>query len=98
MSRRILLRPEAQTELIEARDWYESHRPGLGSRFWAAAEDAISAIAERPLAYPRVHGETRRKILERFPYAVFYRVVQEEVVILGVVHGRRHPRSWKSRS
>ena len=95
---RLVLRPQAEAELLEARDWYEARRPGLGGVFCAEIDIAIEAIAERPLAYPCVHGEIRRTILLRFPYAVFYRVLQDEIVVLGVVHGRRHPRSWQSRA
>jgi len=94
---RLVLRPQAEAELLAARDWYEARRSGLGCGFCAAVDLAIMAIMERPLAYPCVHGETRRKILHRFPYAVFYRVLQDEIVVLGVVHSRRHPRSWQFR-
>ena len=97
MTLRLVLRPQAEAELLEARDWYEARSPGLGAVFCAAVDVEMVAIAERPLAYPRVHGEMRRTILRRFPYAVFYHVLQDEIVVLGVVHGRRHPRLWQSR-
>jgi plasmid stabilization system protein ParE len=44
-----------------------------------------------------VRGETRRALLRRFPYAIYFRLLDEEIVILGVVHGRRHPRIWERR-
>jgi plasmid stabilization system protein ParE len=39
----------------------------------------------------------RRAILRRFPYGVFFRTTTDEIIILGVIHGRRHPRQWRSR-
>jgi plasmid stabilization system protein ParE len=35
--------------------------------------------------------------LRRFPFAVFY-TFEEDVVILGVLHGSRHPRHWMRRA
>ncbi len=57
----------------------------------------MQAVATRPLSFPKVHGEMRRAILRRFPYGVLFRTTADEVIILGVIHGRRHPRLWKSR-
>jgi hypothetical protein len=28
---------------------------------------------------------------------VFFRTTEAQVIILGIVHGRRHPRLWRSR-
>ena len=39
--------------------------------------------------YPRVHRETRRAILQRFPYAIYFRVAGEEIVVLAVDRDQR---------
>jgi hypothetical protein len=36
----------------------------------------------------------RRVLVERFPYAVFFRETADELVVLGCIHGRRDPRRW----
>ncbi|MSP39496.1 MAG: type II toxin-antitoxin system RelE/ParE family toxin [Deltaproteobacteria bacterium] len=41
-----------------------------------------------------VHGEVRRAIVSRFPFAVFYLVEPSRVVILRVLHTSRDPRLW----
>jgi hypothetical protein len=33
----------------------------------------MEKIAENPSRFRRVHGETRRALLDRFPYAVYFR-------------------------
>jgi plasmid stabilization system protein ParE len=55
------------------------------------------AIVEYPLAHPRVHGEARRALVRRFPYAIYFRAMSDEVVVLAVMHGRRFPRRWRLR-
>lgn len=93
----IVFRPEAEGEALDVRGWYESRSSGLGQRFSAELESLIERIAEEPLAFPRIHGETRRAVFHRFPYAVYFRVGVDAVVVLAI-HGRQHPSNWQRRS
>jgi hypothetical protein len=38
---RLLIRPQAEADLREARNWYENQRPGLGDEFLADFAIAI---------------------------------------------------------
>jgi plasmid stabilization system protein ParE len=93
---RVVVRPEAARELRATHQWYESRREGLGREFAEAVEAVLLRIAEQPFAFPRVHSETRRAVLTRFPYAVYFGLHGEDVVVLAV-HGRQHPSRWQSR-
>lgn len=97
MTSRIVLRPQARAEVEAAREWYEQQAPGLGSRFVSALDDSLLRLAEQPLAHACVSGDLRRAHLRRFPYAVFFRTRGDEVVVVAVMHGRRHPQRWRSR-
>ena len=97
MTPRLVFRPEAETELLDARAWYEAERVGFGAVFAAPVETAVTAILDNPLAYPRVKGDTRRAPIRRFPYAVYFRPTEDEIIVLAVMHGRRHARNWRSR-
>jgi hypothetical protein len=63
----VVFRPQAEDEALEVRQWYESRRPGLGREFGQALDVLIARIAASPFAFPRVHNETRRAVLSRFP-------------------------------
>ena len=93
----MLFRPEAEGELLEAREWYETRRPGLGREFAVAVDEIVNRIVEKPLLYQLAYKETRRAVLSRFPYAVYYRLVADDIVVLAV-HGRQHQSRWRSRS
>lgn len=95
MNRLVRFRPEAEGDALETRDWYESRREGLGTEFRKELDTTIERIVANPHMYRPVHGETRRAVLDRFPYAVYFRVADEIVVL--AVHGRQHPKRWKSR-
>jgi plasmid stabilization system protein ParE len=36
-------------------------------------------------------------LLRRFPYGVFYRVIEGQVVVVACFHAKRHPRIWRGR-
>lgn len=97
MALQVVFRPQAEDEALEVRQWYEARRAGLGRKFGQAVDGLIARIASNPLAFPRVHNETRRAVLTRFPYAIYFRVADDALVVLAV-HGRQHPARWKRRS
>jgi plasmid stabilization system protein ParE len=93
---RVVFRPQAEDEAIQVRRWYETRRAGLGQEFGQAVDGLIARIATNPLAFPRAHNETRRAVLSRFPYAIYFRVADDTAVVLAI-HGRQHPVRWKRR-
>jgi plasmid stabilization system protein ParE len=96
VSRRVVFRPQAEDELLEVQRWYESRRTGLGGEFAQAIDALVARVADQPLSFPQVHGETRRAVLARFPYAISFRIDAEDVVVLAV-HGRQHPSRGQTR-
>jgi hypothetical protein len=52
MSRRLIVRPEAEAEMADAFDWYEDRLSGLGSEFLLCVDAAFSAILRSPQEYP----------------------------------------------
>jgi len=97
VTRAPFFRPQAEAEALEARRWYDGRRAGLGDEFGADVDAAVARIVEHPLAFPRVRGETRRAVLTRFPYALYFRITDDSIVVLAV-HGRQDPSRWHRRS
>ena len=98
MTSRVLFRPQARAELLEAQAWYEKQAPGLGADFALTVAAATAGIGRFPHAHPAVHGNIRKAVLRRFPYALLYVAEAESVVVLGCYHHRRDPEGWHSRS
>jgi plasmid stabilization system protein ParE len=92
-----IVRPAAAADVDDAFLWYEVQRPGLGHEFLASADALIAAIAEHPLRYPVIRRDTRRALMRRFPYAMYFRIYGELVVVVACMHGRRNPRRWQVR-
>jgi toxin ParE1/3/4 len=97
VSRRLVVRPQADQELFAAAEWYERRGTGLAAEFLRAFDAATAAVQRNPLQYPQVHHSMRRVLLRRFPYALIYAATEEEIVILACTHQRQHPRRWQMR-
>ena len=95
---RIVVRPAAAADIGEAFLWYENQRAGLGNEFLGAAQAVIDAIAARPDMHPVIQRNTRRALLRRFPYAIYYRVYPDVIAVVACMHGRRDPRRWQVRA
>lgn len=98
MIRPLIVRPEAEADLAEGRDWYDSQRQGVGLEFLASVERVFSRIRETPELHAVEFRSVRRTGIERFPYVVYHRLVLESVEGLAVLHGSRDPRRWRSRA
>jgi toxin ParE1/3/4 len=71
----MIIRPEAEADLVNARDWYERQREGLGAAFLLCVEEVLERIGRTPEIYTAVYHDIRRALTHRFPYAVYYRRV-----------------------
>jgi toxin ParE1/3/4 len=97
VTRRIVFRPQLEVEVAEAASWYEAQRQGLGKDFLHAVDRTVSALAEHPLRFRKVHRESRRAPVDRFPYGIIFQVTEEEIVLVACMHSRRHPGHWQGR-
>lgn len=97
MTAQLTFHAGVETELADAAAWYDLQREGLGESFVAAVGASFAAIAAMPAAGAPWH-EYRKRGVRRFPYVVFYRVLDaESVEITAVAHMHRRPGYWLDR-
>ena len=94
---RVRLHPEARAELRESRKWYYERSPLSATAFAHAVDNAVSRIVGAPTQYPLADHGTRKLVLQRFPFNIFYLPGESEIVIVAVAHQKRRPGYWSSR-
>ena len=97
MSLRLDFRSAAANDLEEAAGWYESKQSGLGRRFLEEINLSLERVQESPLSFAIAEDEIRRSVVSRFPYCIYFIVETDRVVVIAIVHARRHAHRWKSR-
>jgi mRNA-degrading endonuclease RelE of RelBE toxin-antitoxin system len=101
MNWQVVLRPEAQEDIIQAAAWYEGQGDGLGTEFREAVFEVLDELTVNPFLNCRQHARRhiRWRYHKRFPYRVLYEIIEEEktVVVAAVIHAARHDRHWQRR-
>lgn len=97
MSLELFIRPEAEADALEAYRWYNEQLPGLGGEFLGEIDRALENIRANPEAHRKLHREFRRVLTRRFPYAVFYALRDNRIVVFAILHTARDPRLWRKR-
>lgn len=84
----------AQQDLLSGFRFYEVQENGLGSYFL----DALYADIDSLMFYGGVHivvdGDYHRMLSKRFPFAIYYRMDSEVVLVYAVLDCRRSP-AWR---
>jgi plasmid stabilization system protein ParE len=91
-------RQDAETDVADAAAWYENQSAGLGAEFLDEILTTCNIIAENPQMYPVLYRGTRRAVIHKFPFGIYYRAENDLVIIVGVMHASRDPNKWKKRT
>ncbi len=67
-----VFRPAAADDVRRAYAWYEQAREGLGEEFLAEVRATMERVLSAPSSYPILHRQTRRALIRRFPYGLFF--------------------------
>jgi toxin ParE1/3/4 len=90
--------PLAEQELLDAVAYYGQEQSGLDLEYLDEVKRAVNLLILYPDAGTKVRGSIRRLILPRFPYSLFYRVLEsQQIRILAVAHHKRSPQYWVKR-
>lgn len=91
MNYNIEIRPLAAIEIIEAYDWYELQRVGLGLEFLNELDTFYDSLQRNPHTYSFYEKPVREGKIKRFPYSVVYEVIKATIVIYSVFMVKQDP-------
>jgi toxin ParE1/3/4 len=94
---RLISDPRADLDVEAAFEWYEKEQPGVGFEFLDELRAAYNRVANAPLKYQLLRSEIRRALLKRFPFAVYFVIDGNDIVVLAVLHASRDPAEWQRR-
>ena len=86
-----------EADVEAAFNWYEGEEPGLGLEFLEELRAAYHRILDHPLGYQDLRSGIRRALTRRFPYAVYFSIEEEAIVIVAVLSTARDPEEWQRR-
>ena len=94
---RIEAEPAVEADIEAALNWYELEQPGLGLEFLKELRAAYYRILESPFGYQDLRSGIRRALTRRFPYAVYFSIEDDVIVVVAILHTARDPSEWQFR-
>ena|SRR5258708_27419141 len=91
---RIEILDQAEEDLIEGFHFYEGQQAGLGSYFLANLYADIESLRLYGGVHQKAYKHYQRLLSRRFPFGVFYTVLENTVFIRAVLDCRRDP-AWQ---
>ncbi len=93
----VVILPEAEAELQDAVEYYDSKGTDLGDRLMEAYFRALDRIRDFPHVHPKGRLKTRKCKLQRFPYTLVYLIGGELIIVYALAHQSRKPGYWRGR-
>jgi len=93
----VFFHPEAEIELDLTISFYEQHQRGLGLDFLDEVLQGISKIRDNPARWPKHKYGTRKLLLHRFPFYLYYFEQMDCLWIVAMAHCSRQPGYWLER-
>jgi plasmid stabilization system protein ParE len=90
---------DALQDVKEAKRWYKNQKPGIEIRFSEAIKVSIYKLQKNPFAYAIRYKNVRISHPKSFPYGIHFCIddIKLQIVIIAIVHNKRHPNTAKDR-
>ena len=92
---RLIIKAQAEIDLLEAAQWYERQQEGLGGQFLDAVDDKLMKVVQNTLLHQLRYKMVRFALINRFPFAIHYKVEDKTIFIIAVLSTHRNPRIWE---
>ena len=91
MAYKLEIRPLATMEILEAFDWYDLQRVGLGVEFLDELDTFYKSLLRNPSSYGYHDKPVRQGKMERFPYVVVFEIFDELILVYSVFMTKQDP-------
>ena len=97
MDRGIRYHPLFDCDVREAARWYDRRSAGLGDAFVEVVRQCTADVIADPKRFGKSPTGCRYIRLPRFPYVLLFDLVDDELLMLGVLHTARSMEKWRER-
>lgn len=87
----LIIKEEANNEIIESFLYYESKSEGLGGKFEIHLGIYFDRISKYPYHYQIKRNPYREAFIKKFPFIIIYEIIENKVVVYSVFNTKRSP-------
>ena len=86
-----------ELDVEAAFEWYEAEETSLGIVFIEELRSTYLRILNNPLAFQEIRLGIRRALTRKFPYAIYFVIESQTILVIAVLHTARDPEEWQKR-
>lgn len=94
---RVKILRDASQDLIDGYHFYERQSEGVGRYFLSSLIADIESLVLNARIYRIIFDDYHCLVSKRFPFAVYYKIEEDIVVVHAVLDSRRDPESIRRR-
>ncbi|MFM8251820.1 MAG: type II toxin-antitoxin system RelE/ParE family toxin [Planctomycetota bacterium] len=84
---RIIIEPEAKSDIRAARDYYRDKGERVAKRFQNELIELLDLLSQHPESVAIAFGRTRLKSMRFFPYVIGFIYCEQAIHVTGVQYG-----------
>lgn len=92
------LSDDAESDLEFSYSFYYEENPKVADIFFIRINKSFESIKSDPYSYPIVYKNVRKFIVKKFPFVVYYQIVESAIKVIAIFHTSRNPEIWNDRT
>lgn len=84
----------AEEEILAVVKYYDRQAEGLAADFYAEFQRARRDIVDFPEMWGKVGNGYRRKLINRYPYGIIYRIEDSQIIVVALAGTSRAEGYW----
>ncbi len=94
---KIKILESALEDIKKGRNFYEQQKEGLGSYFVDNIILDIESLKYFAGIHQKVFSEYHRLLSRKFPFAIYYKIIENNIIVFAVLDCRQNPQKTEKR-
>ncbi len=93
----IELSDEAEGDFDKSFEFYYEDSPKVANTFFKQINLCFESIKQNPKSFPVAHKDVRKYVVKKFPFVIYYQIIDTVIQIIAIFHTSRNPEIWNER-
>ena len=94
----IELSDEAEVDFDKSYEYYYEDSLKVADTFFKIINLGFENIKQNPNSFPIAHKDVRKFVVKKFPFVIYYRIVNTVIQVIAIFHTSRNPEIWNERT
>lgn len=88
---------EAEKDFDNAFEYYNNESFKVADKFFQCINVSMEIIKKSPFSYEETFMSIRKFTVKKFPFVIYYQIVDTTIRIIAIFHTSRNPKIWTER-